>query len=472
MKRPRLLLLTRVDYSIAATFAVLAGPIASPSYAQSISPASGSLIGNRYGHLAPPDDNLKWLFQSSEPIGEATVTLLSCTSGTRFSVSGGKTEQQSVPTSNYFLTAAYVPRGGRSVQYKIRALTKDDTGRPFWVLLTKSRSKPDSNITDSFSRACNQRRGTDAVASERFGDFADLAGKTVVLPGQTVAYDYEWYVPGRVLLQSNRQLGKKWGCIKCEMITYDEANGRLMKQPVYAEGPAQDWMQSKLRKDVEVLAWQDDIRQRRAERAGSGGGLLGALQGAIAGAQGMVDAGGGMSEALAGASIGALGSSMGADPNSVRDSVSRGASDVAQSNAAAQRQFSTAATAANAPRYGSSGALSADPSRVGASGAGQSAPDTSVKAQRTGYAFCYAFSGDYNQDKRVLISRIGQITYDPHESMETRYGTEWTANVADFSKIHEKAIACAVRDTLQQAEITRAHQHKSAAVVELSWTPD
>ena len=82
-----------------------------------------------------------------------------------------------------------------------------------------------------------------------------------------------------------------------------------------------------------------------------GGGLLGVVQGAIAGAAGMANGGGGDDAAIAGAAAGAVAGAAGVEANSIQTGFQRGAAEVNASNAEMQRSFERSVAAAGAPGY-------------------------------------------------------------------------------------------------------------------------
>jgi hypothetical protein len=170
-----------------------------------------------------------------------------------------------------------------------------------------------------------------------------------------------------------------------------------------------DAVQTRNIAEVQAMLAKADAERRAARAAnGGGGGLLRALNGAIAGAQGMVDGGGGMDAAMAGASIGVLGAAMGADPSSIRDSVSQGATEVAQSNADAQRQFASSMAAAGAPGYGRTTPSSAS------SSTGSPLPSTQNQVKTTRkLLYCIAHGPG---GKVTYASRVGSFEQGENEA--------------------------------------------------------
>lgn len=99
--------------------------------------------------------------------------------------------------------------------------------------------------------------------------------------------------------------------------------------------------------ESERLAWNNTVARRAASR---GGGLLGVIEGAVAGAAGMVTGGGGYDAALAGAAAGAVAGAAGVDASSIQNGFTQG---IAESN---MRDAQMAAAAAAARTGGPSGA--------------------------------------------------------------------------------------------------------------------
>lgn len=294
----------------------------------------------QYGHLRPPDHS-DYIYHFATPLAGAKsfdLTLYSCVPNADFRSRGAEIVQRDQRIGRYYVSRLRVRTPGKRIKYSLDAGSDASVGEPF--LLVGTAHEPESVLVEELGPTCSDGRElSQQEIAKRFGNYLSVVGKTYYRPPGAVVYDVKWLRPGAVLLQGCRMQGTDRGRNPCGMYSYDEKNRALRYQILYEVG--EDYfVRNKSLTGAVVVPWQHDIRQRKAQ---SGGGLFGkVLQGALAGAQGMVDGGSGVDGAIAGAVMGAAAGGAGVDAGTINQSFQSGSSEVNRSNDAARAQFESA----------------------------------------------------------------------------------------------------------------------------------